>query len=221
MKYYFYHLLSWPQLLWVAEDHDAKIVGYVLSKMEEDTSLHPPHGHITSLAVLRTHRKRGIATALMRRSQREMRDVFSAEYVSLHVRRSNRAAFHLYTETLKYEINDVEKGYYADGEDAYDMRSTFVDRVSSNAEDEKDDPPAVAAASSSSAVVVVDVDGDGDDEDVANKDERGKIPARADAAATPTATKRRRATGSVREMDRNDPPIPDLADEGGVGVAGD
>jgi hypothetical protein len=59
MKYYFYHLLSWPQLLWVAEDFDGKIVGYVLAKMEEDDS-QPKHGHITSLSVLRTHRKRGI-----------------------------------------------------------------------------------------------------------------------------------------------------------------
>lgn len=43
MKYYFYHLLSWPQLLWVAEDFDGKIVGYVLAKMEEDSS-QPRHG---------------------------------------------------------------------------------------------------------------------------------------------------------------------------------
>jgi ribosomal protein S18 acetylase RimI-like enzyme len=82
-------------------------------------------GHITSLAVLRTHRKRGIATALMRRSQIEMHEVFGAKFVSLHVRKSNRAAYHLYNETLKYKINDVERGYYADGEDAYDMRCTF------------------------------------------------------------------------------------------------
>lgn len=124
MKYYFYHLLSWPQLLWVAEDFDGKIVGYVLAKMEEDES-QPKHGHITSLSVLRTHRKRGIATALMRRSQKEMADVFGSEYVSLHVRKSNRAAFHLYSVTLMYEVNDIEKGYYADGEDAYDMRCYF------------------------------------------------------------------------------------------------
>jgi len=82
-------------------------------------------GHITSLAVLRTHRKRGIATALMRRSQIEMEEVFGAQFVSLHVRKSNRAAFHLYAETLKYKINDVARGYYADGEDAYDMRCSF------------------------------------------------------------------------------------------------
>ena len=90
-------------------------------------------GHITSLSVLRTHRKRGIATALMRRSQREMQDVFDAEYVSLHVRKSNRAAFHLYSVTLNYQVHDVEKGYYADGEDAYDMRCYFPKK------DEKED----------------------------------------------------------------------------------
>lgn len=124
MKYYFYHLLSWPQLLWVAEDFYGNIVGYVMGKMEEDES-QPKHGHITSLSVLRTHRKRGIATALMRQSQREMADVFEAEFVSLHVRKSNRAAFHLYNVTLKYEIENVEREYYADGEDAYDMRCYF------------------------------------------------------------------------------------------------
>lgn len=43
MKYYFYHILSWPQLLWVAEDFDGRIVGYVLAKMEEDETK-PPHG---------------------------------------------------------------------------------------------------------------------------------------------------------------------------------
>jgi len=33
MKYYLYHILSWPQLLYVAEDYNKKIVGYVLAKM--------------------------------------------------------------------------------------------------------------------------------------------------------------------------------------------
>jgi ribosomal protein S18 acetylase RimI-like enzyme len=54
-----------------------------------------------------------------------MQEVFSSEYVSLHVRKSNRAAFHLYSVTLRYQVNDVEKGYYADGEDACDMRCYF------------------------------------------------------------------------------------------------
>lgn len=120
MKYYLYHILSWPQLLYVAEDYNGKIVGYVLAKMEEESS--ECHGHITSLAVLRTHRKLGLATKLMSAAQAAMEHVYGSEYVSLHVRKSNRAAFRLYTETLGYQIHDIEAKYYADGEDAYDMR---------------------------------------------------------------------------------------------------
>jgi ribosomal protein S18 acetylase RimI-like enzyme len=120
MKYYFYHCLSWPQLLFVAEDRKKKIVGYVLAKMEEDAP--EVHGHITSLAVLRTHRKMGLAAKLMTAAQEVMEETFQAEYVSLHVRKSNRAAFTLYTQSLKFEIHDIEAKYYADSEDAYDMR---------------------------------------------------------------------------------------------------
>ncbi|CAI5518311.1 unnamed protein product [Closterium sp. Naga37s-1] len=123
MKYYLYHILSWPQLLYVAEDYNKKIVGYVLAKMEEEST--ECRGHITSLAVSRTHRKLGLATKLMTAAQHAMEEVFGAEYVSLHVRKSNRAAFHLYTETLGYKINDIEAKYYADSEDAYDMRKNL------------------------------------------------------------------------------------------------
>ena len=93
MKYYLYHILSWPQLSYVAIDHKNRIVGYVLAKMfptlfdffsiqissntnslpfsdEENTV--EPHGHITSLAVLRTHRKLGLATKLMQASAESM-----------------------------------------------------------------------------------------------------------------------------------------------------
>lgn len=126
MKYYFYHVLTWPQLIYVAEDHKGKILGYVLAKLDDENARGKPvHGHITSLAVLRSHRKLGIATNLMLNAQREMKTVFKAEYVSLHVRESNAGAFHLYKNTLGYTIHDVELGYYADGEDAFDMRMYF------------------------------------------------------------------------------------------------
>ncbi len=123
MKYYLYHILSWPQLLHVAEDRNHRIVGYVLAKMEEEAA--EPHGHITSLAVLRSHRKMGLAAKLMNAAQLAMEEVFDAEYVSLHVRKSNRAAYALYNSSLGYEINTVEPAYYADNEDAYDMRKYF------------------------------------------------------------------------------------------------
>jgi hypothetical protein len=98
-----------------------------------------------------------------------MQEVFGAKYVSLHVRVSNKGAFHLYTQTLGYQcaarpprpparppaypptrlpacdqcqprihqlashapasrparIHDREAKYYANGEDAYEMRNFF------------------------------------------------------------------------------------------------
>ena len=197
LRYYLYHIVTWPQLLFVAEDEseNGKIVGYVLAKMEEEdklpsetgrnnddknkndkkkqkrkkngelsefeqrkkrrddkllkkqgkwkknnkeedgeeeeeeedekedtSSLKWKHGHITSLAVLRSHRKLGLATKLMLASEKQMIEVYNADYVSLHVRETNHAAFHLYTKTLKFIKYDIEKKYYADGEDAFDMR---------------------------------------------------------------------------------------------------
>ena len=124
MKYYLFHGLAWPHLLFVAEDFRKRIVGYVLAKMDDEDS-EERHGHITSLAVFRSHRKMGLATKLMIAANRAMLQNFRAKFVSLHVRESNQAAFHLYKNTLKYETNDVEEGYYADGEDAYDMRKYF------------------------------------------------------------------------------------------------
>ncbi|CAL8251736.1 unnamed protein product [Arctogadus glacialis] len=121
MKYYFYHGLSWPQLSYIAEDENGKIVGYVLAKMEEDPD-DVPHGHITSLAVKRSHRRLGLAQKLMDQASRAMIESFNAKYVSLHVRKSNRAALHLYSNTLKFQISEIEPKYYADGEDAYAMK---------------------------------------------------------------------------------------------------
>src|SRR3954465_16068887 len=46
-----------------------KIVGYVLAKMEEEPTDGVAHGHITSLSVMRTHRRLGIAEKLMRQSR--------------------------------------------------------------------------------------------------------------------------------------------------------
>ena len=74
-----------------------------------------------------------------------MATIYQASYVSLHVRKSNRAALSLYRDTLGFEVKDIEKKYCesshlirsliqenphklfsygvdADGEDAYAMR---------------------------------------------------------------------------------------------------
>ncbi|KAJ5562152.1 hypothetical protein N7461_000913 [Penicillium sp. DV-2018c] len=145
LKYYLYHALTWPQLSFVAVVRPSsgykssssgpgpgmagdlsgqypKVVGYVLAKMEEEPTDGKPHGHITSLSVMRTHRRLGIAERLMRMSQRAMAESHRAHYVSLHVRMSNVAALRLYRDTLGFEVEKVEAGYYADGEDAYAMK---------------------------------------------------------------------------------------------------
>ncbi|KAH7636202.1 GNAT family N-acetyltransferase vnc [Dermatophagoides farinae] len=130
MKYYFYHGLSWPQLSYVAEDDQGRIVGYVLAKMEEESDI--AHGHITSLAVKRTNRRLGLAQKLMDQASRAMVECFNARYVSLHVRKSNRAALHLYQNTLKFEISEVEPKYYADGEDAFAMKRDLAEFARQN-----------------------------------------------------------------------------------------
>jgi peptide alpha-N-acetyltransferase len=133
LKYYYYHILTWPQLLFCAEDYTTgRIVGYVLAKMNDDAGAADGtaatavvNGHITSLAVARSHRRLGVASRLMQAAHRAMEEVFGAHYASLHVRVSNSAALRLYCGTLGYRVQDVEKGYYANGEDAYEMRRWF------------------------------------------------------------------------------------------------
>ncbi|KAJ1033165.1 probable N-terminal acetyltransferase complex subunit ARD1 [Ustilago sp. UG-2017a] len=122
LRYYLYHALTWPQLSYVAEDEKGRVVGYILGKMEEEPADGIPHGHVTSISVLRSYRRLGLANKLMKQSQEAMRDVFGAKFVSLHVRQTNRAAIGLYRDTLGFQVHGVEKGYYADGEDALHMR---------------------------------------------------------------------------------------------------
>lgn len=40
-----------------------------------------------------------------------MATVYRAKYVSLHVRKSNRAAIGLYRDTLGFEVADIEEKY--------------------------------------------------------------------------------------------------------------
>jgi hypothetical protein len=54
--------------------------------------------------------------------ERSMVEIYNVNYVSLHVRETNYAAFHLYHDTLKFSKHGLEPKYYADGENAYDMR---------------------------------------------------------------------------------------------------
>jgi N-alpha-acetyltransferase 10/11 len=103
------------------------------------------HGHITSLAVKRPFRRLGLAQKLMNQASMSMVECFDAQYVSLHVRKSNRAALNLYTNSLGFKILEIEPKYYADGEDAYSMRRDLGELAKKI---EKSDVPAIANAHS-------------------------------------------------------------------------
>ena len=122
------------------------IVAYVLAKIDDGTEqdvaaaenshgshgvgaseIHDGHvtGHITSLAVMRTHRRLGIAKKLMKSSMQHMAAEYRASSCSLHVRCGNKAAVNLYRASLGFEVEKTVKGYYGDGEDAMCMRSAL------------------------------------------------------------------------------------------------
>ncbi|KAJ1918239.1 N-terminal acetyltransferase A complex catalytic subunit ard1 [Mycoemilia scoparia] len=122
MKYYLYHGLSWPHISFVAKNEKGRVVGYVLAKIDEENSSDSPHGHITSLSVFRSYRRLGLAKRLMIQAERAMVEVYGVDHVSLHVRKSNKAAFSLYKNSLEFTVDHEEAKYYADGEDAYAMK---------------------------------------------------------------------------------------------------
>ena len=45
------------------------------------------------------------------RSEDAMASIYKASYVSLHVRKSNRAALSLYRDSLGFSVQDIEKKY--------------------------------------------------------------------------------------------------------------
>ncbi|KAK3377725.1 acyl-CoA N-acyltransferase [Podospora didyma] len=204
LKYYLYHALSWPQLSYVAVDVSRppktpydypKIVGYVLAKMDEEPTDGVQHGHITSLSVMRTHRKLGIAEKLMRQSQLAMVETFGAHYVSLHVRVSNAAAIHLYRDTLKFQTEKTELKYYADGEDAFCMKldlQPIREQVREAIAAEK----AAAGGEASSS----DEDASSDEKDKTGGEDVDEGEAVGDVGRDPAAKPKKKKTGKEAEV---------------------
>lgn len=79
---------------------------------------------VVDLATLPAWRRRGAARALLNAVERRYREL-GCEALYLEVRASNQAAIALYTR-YGFEQTRVRKRYYADGEDAWDMRKALV-----------------------------------------------------------------------------------------------
>lgn len=123
-NYFFMELHKrFPETFLVAEEN-GEIVGYVMCRIE--TGLLGfgfrgiiKKGHVVSIAVLPSHQRKGIGSALMMKVMGNMR-LHNAKQCFLEVRVSNTAAVNLY-KNLGFKITREIRGYYVDREDAYVM----------------------------------------------------------------------------------------------------
>ncbi len=114
-------LRSLPESFLVAEK-DGLLVGYIMCRVEYGFSIFKRFsltrkGHIVSLAILETHRKKGLGEALVRRAVEGL-NLRGCSEVYLEVRASNTDAVRLY-HRLKFNTVSTMNGYYRDNETAY------------------------------------------------------------------------------------------------------
>ena len=122
--YFFLDLYErFPDTFIIAEE-DGKIVGYIMSRVEVGLSNFGlggliRKGHVVSIAVLPTARRRGVASELINTALEGMQN-YKAKQCYLEVRVTNDAGVNLYKK-LGFEVTRTAHGYYSDGEDAYVM----------------------------------------------------------------------------------------------------
>ncbi|MHA2182388.1 MAG: GNAT family N-acetyltransferase [Promethearchaeota archaeon] len=123
--YFFYKSIldNFPESFLIAQTYTGKIIGYIMWRVEKNPSLdslrYVTKGHLVSIAVSQEYRKRGVAKALLSNSMSAIKKYKIQEYV-LEVRVSNYNAIKLY-EQFKFQIANIKKNYYRDGENAYYM----------------------------------------------------------------------------------------------------
>jgi len=96
---------------------DEHVVGYSASVLKG------LEGHILSIAVHPEYRGLGIGEKVLRENIRRLKEL-GVRKVVLEVRVSNTAAIQLYKK-LGFEISNLLRNYYWDGEDAYEMVLTI------------------------------------------------------------------------------------------------
>jgi [ribosomal protein S18]-alanine N-acetyltransferase len=97
----------------VVAKKDGVVIGYLFGMWIFDEM------HVNKIAVEATHRRQGIADALMQRCF-DFARANGITTLSLEVRQSNRAAQEFY-RTLSFETSYIRKRYYPDGEAAVVM----------------------------------------------------------------------------------------------------
>lgn len=99
-----------------------QLIGYIgLNQIQNE-------GHITTLAVHRTYRRRGIASELIKQVARAALQK-KIDLLTLEVRTSNIAAQNLYRK-LGFKVAGLRKHYYNEtGEDALIMTATDIKKI--------------------------------------------------------------------------------------------
>jgi [ribosomal protein S18]-alanine N-acetyltransferase len=105
---------SWPEGFTVVESPWG-IKAFLLGVMTSSV-----HARVLMLAVSPDIRRKGVGTMLMERFQDESMKK-GAKVLTLEVRKGNSAAMEFYKK-FGFQPIDVIKGYYNDGEDAYQMQ---------------------------------------------------------------------------------------------------
>jgi ribosomal-protein-alanine N-acetyltransferase len=122
--YFYYEVLNeHPQTFLVAE-LKGDIVGYIMCRIELGLSLLKRFGiarkgHVISVAVLKSHRGKGLGSRMIEHVLEEMRKG-SCRECYLEVRVSNLDAIALYNK-LSFKTTGTLQGYYKDGEAAHTM----------------------------------------------------------------------------------------------------
>jgi len=124
-RYFFEYLLeNYPDSFLVAKVN-GKVVGYIMCRVEDSIMISLPvrrikRGHVVSIAVLPEYRGMGIGTNLLREAIKALKENCHCVDVYLEVRISNHKAIKLYRK-LGFTVSHIKRGYYRDGEDAYEM----------------------------------------------------------------------------------------------------
>ena len=104
-------------LFLVATYEEDKIIGYLVSKIEDSAA------HLISLAVLPAQRRLGIATQLLNESTEVLRQR-SIREIRLEVRPDNTGAIELYVQ-FNFRGESIIPQYYSDGSPALLMRKVI------------------------------------------------------------------------------------------------
>lgn len=123
LHFYFSYMLEWPEFQQAVSTPSGALMAYIIGKAEGADK--EWHGHVSAVTVGPTFRRLGLATKLMNVCESLSQDTYNCYFVDLFVRKSNTVAIGMYL-AFGYVVYRTILGYYADEEDAYDMRKSLA-----------------------------------------------------------------------------------------------